>query len=353
MRSIKFMTLALSIAILSLFLAPVTASALPEDRLQEALLTEALPYITLHGKYESFPGVNGLAISTFFLPGTNGPKGDVVLVPGQGEFIPKYYELAYDLIQRGYSGVHIIDHRGQGLSPRLLSQEPQKGTVDNFSDYVEDLHRFVKSIREKRPQQKLFLIAHNMGAAVSSLLLSEKYSPKYDSVFTAIAFSSPMFGLKAPIVQDSRRLMFMLKALCKKESSCNAFAPGKANFNVYTYFQGNDWTHSEARWQLHHSQLNETPKVGIHGPTNRWVLEMTRAALKISDVRPPAHTPMLVLQASQDHIVVPGAQLDYCKKSKNCRLIKIPQAKHEILQEADAIRSNVLDLIDQFFSRRP
>jgi pimeloyl-ACP methyl ester carboxylesterase len=37
--------------------------------------------------------------------------------------------------------VLIIDHRGQGLSGRMLS-DTHRGHVDNFSDYVDDLAAF-------------------------------------------------------------------------------------------------------------------------------------------------------------------------------------------------------------------
>jgi len=328
-------------------LAPLNSMAISESKLQKVMSSEVQPYLEKYGRYESFTGAKGLAISTFTLLG-GGSKGQVFLVPGQGEFIPKYYELAYDLIQRGYSAIYIIDHRGQGSSPRVIEQAPEKGSVEKFSDYVTDLSIFVKSVRAKQPGQKFFLIAHSMGGAISSLLMNQ--NPK-EKLFEAIAFSAPMLGVRAPIVKDSRLLKPVLLTLCLAPKTCNDFAIGKDKFNLYLDFENNLLTHSLARWEMHQAMLQEDSSLGISGPTNRWVLEATRATEQIAKIAPPQNTPMLLFQAGSDKVVLPRDQIKYCRKSKNCELIKVAGANHEILQEADRIRDNVVNRIDAFFTR--
>jgi lysophospholipase len=336
----------ITLGILIAFMLPVLSLAVSEVNLDQTMSSEVMPYITKHGRYESLIGSRNMAVSTFTLDGT-GTKGDVFLVPGQGEFIPKYYEIAYDFIVRGYSAVHIIDHRGQGSSPRVLINEPQKGSVDKFSDYVQDLGLFVSAVRAKRPTQKFYLVAHSMGGAITSILLNQTRKVK---TFEAVAFSAPMLGVRAPIAKDSRYLKPVLLALCLVPKSCNDFALGKSKFNLYLDFKGNVLTHSEPRWEMHQTMLQEDSSLGISGPTNRWVLEATRATEQISRIAPPAKLPMLLFQAGNDEVVLPNAQNKYCAKSKNCQLIKVPGANHEILQERDSIRENVVDRIDTFFS---
>ena len=62
----------------------------------------------------------------------------IVVVNGRIECTWKYQELFYDLFQQGYD-IYSFDHRGQGLSDRLI-EDQQMGYVEDFEDYVQDLH---------------------------------------------------------------------------------------------------------------------------------------------------------------------------------------------------------------------
>lgn len=341
--NIKFGLLGMAFGILTVLGNPGHALAISESRLKDAMINEVAPYLQKNGHYETFIGSRGLHLSTFTLSGT-GNKGDIILLTGQGEFIPKYFELAYDLVQRGYSMIHILDHRGQGTSERILPKSPEKGSIESFSDYTKDLETFIQSVRNKRPGQKFFLLAHSMGGGISTLTLR-------DGMVDAVAFSAPMLGMRGPVLYDTRYLMPLLKALCSNEKTCDDYALGKSKFNLYLDFNTNVLTHSQARWGLHQSMLKENPRLSINGPTTRWVLESTKAVNRMAKVAPPQNTPMLIFQAGEDDVVLPRQQARYCAKSKNCRLIKVAGARHEILQEADRIRTPVLNQIDAFFGQ--
>ena len=56
----------------------------------------------------------------------------ILVVNGRIECCSKYQELFYDLFQQGYD-VYSYDHRGQGLSDRLI-EDKQMGYVDEFDD---------------------------------------------------------------------------------------------------------------------------------------------------------------------------------------------------------------------------
>jgi len=347
MKLMKQGFLGIATLLTTALLCPATAGAVTEDHVQALMDSEIKPYLATHGESHSLIGAQGLPLAAYTLHGP-GLKGDVIISSGQGEFIPKYFELAYDLVQRGYSAVHIFEHRGQGASARVLNNEPNKGSVDHFSDYTADLSQFVTKIRLERPGRKLFLIAHSMGSAISALTLQDHFANK--RVFAAAAFSAPMFAVRAPVVRDTRLLLPVLKALCAKPSACDNYAPGQSKFNLYLKFEGNLLTHSENRWKMHQSMLLKEPDLGIHGPTSRWTLESTKAIKRIAKIAPPLSLPLLIFQAGEDRVVLPEAQIRYCGKSKNCRLVKVPGARHEILQERDIQRTPVLDQIDALFS---
>lgn len=331
-------------------MGPGTVLAVNESRVQALMNSEIKPYLAENGHYRTLVGEQGLFVATYTLAGP-GSKGDVIVSPGQGEFIPKYFELAYDLIQRGYSAVHIMEHRGQGASERVLTDEPKKGSVHEFAEYESDLSQLVKRVRTERPGRKLFLIAHSMGSAISVLTLHDEFSN--EKVFSAAALSAPMFAIRAPVVRDTRLLLPLLRGLCVKTSTCDDYAPGQAKFNLYLKFDDNLLTHSENRWKMHQGMLRDDADLGINGPTTRWTLESTKAVMRIAKIAPPQDLPLLIFQAGEDRIVLPEAQTQFCAKSKNCHLVKVPGARHEILQERDVRRGPVLDRIDAFFSKAP
>lgn len=94
----------------------------------------------------------------------------IVVCPGRIESYVKYAELAYDLVHMGFD-VLIIDHRGQGLSGRMLP-DTHRGHVDRFSDYVDDFAAFWQQDVQPGPWRKRYILAHSMGGAISTLFCS-------------------------------------------------------------------------------------------------------------------------------------------------------------------------------------
>src|SRR3974390_1592900 len=68
-------------------------------------------------------------------------RGAVAVFGGRGEFVEKYFEIASDLLARGFA-VAALDWRGQGGSERPL-RNARKGHVDDFSHFERDLEAFV------------------------------------------------------------------------------------------------------------------------------------------------------------------------------------------------------------------
>lgn len=101
-----------------------------------------------------------------------GEKGALVIAPGRSEPSYEYAETAIDFVHRGYGPVYVIDHRGQGLSPRLLP-DADKSHVENFDDYVDDFDAFVEAVQADLgalgtgPDFPLFLTSNSMGGAIA------------------------------------------------------------------------------------------------------------------------------------------------------------------------------------------
>ena len=92
------------------------------------------------------------------------PDGDrraVLLVShGYAEHSGRYHNLVNYYVPRGYA-VYALDHRGHGRS------DGERVQVERFTDYFKDLKTFFDLVHEENPDDKIFLVGHSMGAAIS------------------------------------------------------------------------------------------------------------------------------------------------------------------------------------------
>jgi len=86
-------------------------------------------------------------------------RADIVFVHGIVEHAGRYADFAERLNQIGLA-VRAYDLRGHGRSegPRVY--------VRSFSEHIDDLDRFIASVREEHPERPLFLMGHSMGGAI-------------------------------------------------------------------------------------------------------------------------------------------------------------------------------------------
>ncbi|GAK84781.1 lysophospholipase L2 [Vibrio ponticus] len=115
----------------------------------------------------------------------------IVVVNGRIECTYKYQELFYDLYRQGYD-VYSYDHRGQGLSDRLVANR-DIGYVDEFDDYLQDLAAMVEHFSLER-YEKRFLLGHSMGGNIVTRYVQTHPEHPFD----AMALSAPMFGVNVP-----------------------------------------------------------------------------------------------------------------------------------------------------------
>ncbi len=131
-------SLSLSLLALTLFsagaLAVTNTYQLTSETDVPSLYQQTLPdFWRQHAVEGEFKGKDGVTIRYAALRQAKVERA-ILIVNGRVESYLKYQELAWDLWRQGYS-LYLIDHRGQGMSGRMLN-DPQKGYVDQFDDYV-------------------------------------------------------------------------------------------------------------------------------------------------------------------------------------------------------------------------
>ena len=318
-----------------LFFISQAAWSVPESELPHAWEKDILPH------FESLT-FGHLKESNYFYSAHPKNKKTIVIVPGRTEPSKKYAEFIYDYRLKGVN-IFIIDLPGQGTSPRLLA-DTQKGHIENFDDYVDSLEEFVQEV--VIPQSSgtpLYLLAHSMGGAVAVKYLARQ--PKY---FTKVVLTAPMLEVNSAPFSETigRNLAKFLIRIGKGEHYAPTRGPHIPKLDTFAL---NILTKSEARFNTRKHLWDNFPELIIAGPTSSWVYESLRSTKNIQLIAKEIPVPLLIFQAGEDQVVKPARQNSFCNLAPDCKLVKFPLARHEILMEKDEDRNRALNLINEFF----
>lgn len=328
-----------------------------------------------------------------------GVKGSLVISPGRTESSPEYYETALDFINEGYSPIFVIDHRGQGLSPRLLSNR-QKGHIETFKEYVSDFSFFtsavLKTLKEMgNAKQPLYFTSNSMGGAIGigyfqqvrdnnpykvAAILGSQIKVNYLGVVKKdpTTFNNILYTEAGVIAQANYHCSF---GRCGEYAS-EVFAGYKPEKRVFEASEDN-MTHSEQRYELRNfiwdqfdwSEIMKTEYL----PTENWsspvlggaTFSWARAAAKFNKKMrrkrniKKMNIPLLVLTGEKDiRAYTPNADgstdlsshIEFCndvdKFSKSiCRFIPLKDAFHELYKENDYFRDQSMTEVLNFFEK--
>jgi acylglycerol lipase len=90
------------------------------------------------------------------------PVAILLVAHGFAEHSGRYMNLVNFFVPKGYA-VFALDHRGHGRS------DGERVRIEKFSDYLKDLKIFFDLVRNENPGDKIFLVGHSMGAAISTV----------------------------------------------------------------------------------------------------------------------------------------------------------------------------------------
>ncbi|MBL0595706.1 alpha/beta fold hydrolase [Aeromonas veronii] len=342
--------LSLSLLALTLFSAGALAMTNTYQLTSEAdvpsLYQQTLPdFWRQHAVEGEFKGKDGVTIRYAALRQAKVDRA-ILIVNGRVESYLKYQELAWDLWRQGYS-LYLIDHRGQGMSDRILN-DPQKGYVDQFDDYVVDLKQFHDQIIMADQPAKLFLLAHSMGGAISA-----RYLERWPDDIKAAVLSSPMLGINLGGLPK-----WLAKGLASTIGTVGGwlgeppYGPGQSAYQDHG-FADNELTHSQSRYQAFRQIYEQHPQIKLGGATAHWIYQgITGADAAITDAG-AIKTPLLLLQAGNDSVVDNAAQDAFCTKAscEGGKPLRIEGAWHELFIESDDKRQPALTAMLDFFAR--
>jgi alpha-beta hydrolase superfamily lysophospholipase len=108
----------------------------------------------------------------------DGDKKAVLLIAhGFAEHSGRYGNVVNHFVPKGYA-IYALDHRGHGRS------DGERVQVERFTDYLKDLKMFFDIVRQENPDDKIFLVGHSMGSAIS-LAYTVRYQDELAGLITS------------------------------------------------------------------------------------------------------------------------------------------------------------------------
>ncbi len=268
-------------------------------------------------------------------------KGILLLLNGRAEFMEKYQEVVFELINRGYL-VMSLDWRGQGLSAREL-KDREKGYVRTYDDYLSDLNLFYTRIIE--PQElPVTLLAHSMGAHLALRFMGDHPEAVKKAVLVSAMVDIDTAAVPRFAVDTIANLF------CKAGFSHSYLLGGRYFSQDRRSFKENRLTHDPNRFRIEALEIGKNPDLGLGNITWAW-LKATLDSIRVlnsNGFSSKLKTSLLMLSAEADTIVSNRAQQRMCSSISGCTLVMVPGAYHEILHETDGRRELFWQQFDRF-----
>jgi len=268
-------------------------------------------------------------------------KGTVIILQGRAESIEKYFETITDLRERGF-GVLTFDWRGQGLSSRLL-RDPDKGHIEHFDQYLVDLETILSEVALPDCTGPFYMLGHSTGGLIALLA-----APALSNRIRRLVLISPLMGLRGlPVSQKTvQRLGGLLSFIGLGRIALR----GGGRDLINRKFVGNNLTSDTERFHRNGVVLKEEPDVSIGAPTVSWMFSACRA---METINTPGFSgsimiPTLLVAAGNDPIISPESIENFGTKMRSGAFLTIFGAKHELLQERDVYREQLLSAFDAF-----
>ncbi len=282
--------------------------------------------------------------AAFWGPTRDPLRGTVCLLPGRNEPIEKYFETVADVRRRGFA-VAVLDWRGQGGSQRAIAN-PWKGHVEDFAQYDSDLNAFVDQVVLPNCPPPYHVLAHSMGGHIAI-----RNATAERPVFRSIIVTAPMLALHPDVLGYSPTLVASYAEAAVQLGFGENYAAGhNDDTGRFRDFEDNPLTSDAERFARNQLIAEVAPELMIGGPTVAWLAAALRSMRQVTRPAFAARikVPILVVVAGQDRVVDPVAEEMFAERVKSCGLVSLPLARHEVLQEADPIRTRFWAAFDAY-----
>jgi lysophospholipase len=220
------------------------------------------------------------------------------------------------------------------------------GYVACFADYVTDFKIFMEKVVSPNSVHKPKLLCHSMGGTIGALLVLDSAK-----LFSQVVFFAPMFGIRPALPGWFASLLLALdQGVLRLSGQSVGYFFGQKDYEDND-FTGNERTHSPSRYKVFRDEYNNNPQVQLGGVTGHWLSMAEQAMTNIENCAQAFPIPAIVFQATCDKIVDNTRQTKVARQMANTQLVKVTDAKHEILMEQDPYRQACLTQVLDFFGQ--
>lgn len=257
---------------------------------------------------------------------TDQEKGIVIISHGYGEHSGYYLDLMQFLAKHGY-GSYALDHCGHGLS------QEERGHLDRFEVFIEDLDQFVNFVRERSPQLPLFMYGHSMGG-----LIAFHYGIQFPGKISGQIFTGPALGRPAGTALIPGFLFEILNQHFKRRK-------------IYQVLSHRATRNLEIR-----KKSNEDPLVLKYATVGFFYEFIYRGVNAAQQKAEQYRLPCLFLHGKADRIIPFQSTPSIFKKISSCdKELKLYEGLyHELIQEPerDMVLGDILDWLEKRIQRK-
>lgn len=295
------------------------------------------------GRVSTVRTQDGVALRVATWPARgDGSRGTVVIAQGRAEFIEKYFEVVDDLLRRGFAVV-TFDWRGQGRSGRALA-DGRKGHVRHFDDFRHDVEAVRDQALGPSFDGPLYVLGHSMGGCVALIGAAEGWLKPDRMVVT-----TPMIALS---IVRHHRLTRAVARLLDFAGLGSRFVPGGRVHSISTEpFAGNRLSRDQRRYARNAVLAGLMGEGAIGSPTIGWLRAAYEAMEKL---QAPGYAgaisvPTLVIGAGDDPVCSTAVSETFARAlGPGSAFLLIPESRHEVLMESDAVRASFWEAFDAF-----
>ena len=251
----------------------------------------------------SFEGVGGLKIATRSWAPESNARAIIILVHGFNAHSGYMVWPAEQFTAAGFA-VHALDHRGRGKS------EGERFYVEEFSDFLTDVHSLVEIARAQDPGLPVYILGHSAGGVIASSYVFEHQDDIAGLICESFAFDVGLPHL----------VQLALQGLSHLAPHLHVFTLNNADFS---------------RDPAAVEKMNTDPLIAKESQPAETASELLKAAERLKLNMPQFRVPVFIIHGTEDKATRPaGSQYFYDNAGSEDKTLKLYEGHyHDLLAD--------------------